>query len=82
MAQNCIVYLKGGHREDLPGKDILFTGQKEFTFNPRPGNYDEKHGSGCVFSAALTANLSKGYPLRKSILRAKRFVEHYLEERS
>ena len=79
LANYCKVYLKGGHREELKGKDLLFDGEKEFSFNPKPGKYFPKHGSGCVFSAALASNLARGYSLNKAILRSKRYVEFYLK---
>jgi len=78
LSKYCKVLLKGGHRTDFPGKDLLFTGEQEFAFNGKPGTFYPKHGSGCVFSAALTANLTKGYPLNKAILRSKRYVERFL----
>jgi hydroxymethylpyrimidine/phosphomethylpyrimidine kinase len=78
ISKYCSVVLKGGHRPDHLGKDILFTNGKEFNFNSKPGIYTPKHGSGCVFSSSLLANLAKGYPLNKAILRTKRYVEHFL----
>ncbi len=39
----------------------------------------EKHGSGCVFSSSLAANLALGYPLHKSILRTKKYMTGFLE---
>lgn len=78
LSRHCKVLLKGGHRPEQQGKDILFTDGKEFSFNPKAGFYLPKHGSGCVFSAALLSNLANGYPLNNSILRTKRYVEHFL----
>ena len=78
------VYLKGGHNEAKPGKDYLFEKIDENiiqkSYNPKSTvkPITPKHGSGCVFSAALTANLAQGFPLHKSILRSKRYIEHYL----
>jgi hydroxymethylpyrimidine/phosphomethylpyrimidine kinase len=84
LAQYTKVYLKGGHNYKQLGKDYLFE-QKEGkitqkSFNPKPTvkPITPKHGSGCVFSSALTANLAKGFTLQKSILKSKRYIEHYL----
>ncbi len=74
------VYLKGGHHPINLGKDFLFINHKTSTFTPKKTvkPITEKHGSGCVFSSALTANLCHGYPLQKSILKSKRYIEQFL----
>lgn len=78
LSHQCIVYLKGGHREEHKGKDYLLEGKRQFAFNPsRLAPYD-KHGTGCVFSAALTAQLARNFPLKKAALRAKTYVTKYL----
>ena len=79
LSQITKVYLKGGHNTDDLGTDYLIEKGTVQQFNPRSGNYFEKHGSGCVFSAALAANLAKGYPQQKVILRTKRYVEQFLK---
>ena len=74
------VYLKGGHNPDDLGKDFLFENTERQTFNPKARNktYYEKHGSGCILSSAITANLANGYPLQKSCLKSKRYIEGVL----
>lgn len=70
--------LKGGHNETEKGKDYLHTQKGEIhPLNPKYNTYP-KHGSGCVLSSALAANISLGFPLLKSTFRAKRFTEKYL----
>ncbi|MFT5818989.1 MAG: hydroxymethylpyrimidine/phosphomethylpyrimidine kinase [Crocinitomix sp.] len=76
------LYLKGGHNEKSQGKDYLFSQNRVNNFNPKPGKYYEKHGSGCVFSAALISNLMRGYPTQKAVLKSKRYIEHYLKSDS
>ena len=79
LSQFTNVYLKGGHNEENLGKDYLFFEGKRYSFNPKNKKpIYEKHGSGCVFSATLTANLTKGYPMQKVCLRSKRYVEKFL----
>ncbi|MBL4653442.1 MAG: hydroxymethylpyrimidine/phosphomethylpyrimidine kinase [Flavobacteriales bacterium] len=73
------VYLKGGHNSEQRGKDFLFTNGKVFPFNPKGKKVSEKHGSGCVFSSALAANLTKGYPIVKACLQSKEYVTKVLE---
>ncbi len=71
--------LKGGHRKEDIGKDELFTtAGKYFTLHPKGQNNSEKHGSGCVLSSAITAQLALGFPLLKSCCRGKRYTEMLL----
>lgn len=71
---NKIIYLKGGHSEKK-GKDMLYNEEKIFTINPKMKTDRQKHGTGCIFSSALTAHLSREFPLIKSCLRSKEYVE-------
>ena len=73
------LFLKGGHNEAEKGKDYLYTQEGILhPMNPKYTNVFPKHGSGCVLSSAIAANLALGFPLLKSCFRAKRFTEKYL----
>tara|TARA_R110002072_G_scaffold114541_8_gene244624 strand:- start:423 stop:1175 length:753 start_codon:yes stop_codon:yes gene_type:complete len=76
----CHLYLKGGHRQKHIGKDELFTKDNSyFPLNPKKNmDFTEKHGSGCVFSSALSSYLALGFPLLKACFRAKRYTEKFL----
>ena len=78
LAQFTHVYLKGGHHPTTKGKDYLFFDGKVNVFNPKKKVNYEKHGSGCVFSSALTANLAKKYPVVKACLRSKSYMYKFL----
>jgi hydroxymethylpyrimidine/phosphomethylpyrimidine kinase len=79
LSKFCNVFLKGGHREIKKGYDHLFTVEgKEFSFRPKLKNVSEKHGSGCVLSSAITANLAKGFSLHQSCLRGKEYTARFL----
>lgn len=78
LGEQVIVYLKGGHNPDDPGRDYLFTGKKEYSFRPKGEHISPKHGSGCVLASAITANLARGYPLHKACLRAKGYTARFL----
>ena len=79
MTRNTNVFLKGGHNEEHPGKDYLFTQEgKVFPFNPKKIAPTPKHGSGCVLSSAIAANLAKGYKLHGACLRAKSYISRFL----
>ena len=77
------VLITGGHLECETGAgratDLIYDGDgfKELTLEYiRPGPAQGKilHGSGCSFSAALTAELAKGYDLYTAAAKAKAFV--------
>ncbi len=78
LAQYTNVYLKGGHHPTTKGKDYLFFDGKVNVFNPKKKVNYEKHGSGCVFSSALTSNLAKKYPVVKACLRSKSYMYKFL----
>jgi len=67
------VLVKGGH---LAGDavDILFQ-QGEWTeFNSPRIETRHTHGTGCTFSAAITASLTAGCDLKEAVERAKRYI--------
>lgn len=78
LAQHCAVLLKGGHAFENPGTDILMMNGKEITLHPNEKQVHAKHGSGCILSAAITANLGLGHDLEESCRLAKRYTENAL----
>lgn len=69
------VIVKGGHAQGH-ATDVFFdsaTGTVRLLESPRLPTRNT-HGTGCVFSAALTAWLAKGAPLEIAAARAKLFV--------
>jgi len=74
------VFLKGGHNETNLGKDYLFEDGNQKSFKPKKTvkPISPKHGSGCVLSSAIAANLQQGYPIQKTILKSKRYIESLL----
>lgn len=68
------VIITGGH---LEGKaiDMLFDGN-EFVFIENERLEGEFHGTGCVFSAALTAGLALGHEIKEAFIKAKDFTYH------
>ncbi len=67
------VLVKGGHLEDCP-TDVLYAGGefREFTA-PRIATA-HTHGTGCTYSAAITAELARGAALAEAVARAKAFI--------
>jgi hydroxymethylpyrimidine/phosphomethylpyrimidine kinase len=68
------VVIKGGHLPSDDITDLLFDGGKfvEFRHERVPGRHT--HGTGCTFSAAITANLALGRTLREAIPAAQAYV--------
>ena len=77
-SEKIAVYQKGGHRADNPGEDVLYWQRKKYILKSKEKNISPKHGSGCVFSSALCANLAKGYDLENACLQSKRYTEQFL----
>ncbi len=79
ISQVCGVILKGGHDDGSISKDMLFWKGREcpFQVDRQPGS--GRHGTGCVYSAALAAQLAKGLSLERSCHEAQRRVLGYLQ---
>jgi hydroxymethylpyrimidine/phosphomethylpyrimidine kinase len=73
------VYLKGGHREEKKGWDIFNNKGKLTQLRPKEKHLTAKHGTGCILSSAIAANLAKRYPLHKALLKAKGYTERAMK---
>ena len=74
------VVVKGGHAEgEADSRDILYDG-REMIELPSP-RIDTKntHGSGCVFSAAITAGLARDATTGEAVAAAKEFIQAAIE---
>ncbi len=79
LKSNCAVLLKGGHREEERGTDVLFYNGREYKiYGEEFKNKHDKHGTGCVFSSAVTAYISKGYNIIEACKQAKKYVEIFI----
>ncbi|QCE42968.1 hydroxymethylpyrimidine/phosphomethylpyrimidine kinase [Psychroserpens sp. NJDZ02] len=80
IAQKTNIYLKGGHRTDKKGWDEVYY-SKIVKLNIPPMTtqpiYD-KHGSGCVLSAALAANIMQNIALEDACKNTKWYTEQFL----
>jgi len=74
----CAILLKGGHNPNEIGVDYLYTDNTIHKLLPKTSKCYEKHGSGCVLSAAITANLALGQNLKTACNNAKLYTENYL----
>ena len=74
------VLIKGGHYPSDDIVDLLFEHGEfvEFRHSRVPGRHT--HGTGCTFSAAITAQLALGRHLRKAIPLAQGYVANAIKE--
>ena len=68
------ILLKGGHLAGERAVDLLFTNGKVVEFSAPFAHGVATHGTGCTYSAAITADLAKGLSLEEAISEAKKFV--------
>ena len=70
------ILLKGGHLRGDNAIDLLFHHGELTEFSAPFVRGVETHGTGCTYSAAITAGLASGFSLEQAIRRAKEFVTH------
>lgn len=78
MAQYCPVLLKGGHATTEKGVDYLFYNQEKTALIPTQRDLPAKHGSGCILSSAIAAQLALGASLKDACINAKAYIETIL----
>jgi hydroxymethylpyrimidine/phosphomethylpyrimidine kinase len=67
------VIVKGGHSAGLP-VDVLFDGEQFVELTAERILTRNTHGTGCTFSAALTALLARHVDVHQAMVLAKRYV--------
>jgi hydroxymethylpyrimidine/phosphomethylpyrimidine kinase len=75
------ILLKGGHLSGNHAVDLLFTKDKVTEFSAPFVRDVATHGTGCTYSAAITAGLAAGKSLEDSIAQAKQFVTKCISNR-
>jgi hydroxymethylpyrimidine/phosphomethylpyrimidine kinase len=73
------VLITGGHADFNRATDVLFDGQGFYSFSGRYLDTKNVHGTGCAFSAAITARLALGEPLLDAVSKAKAYVSRAIE---
>lgn len=68
------ILVKGGHLRGRDAVDVLFVGGKVIEFSATFVSRVATHGTGCTYSAAITAGIASGLSLEEAITRAKKFV--------
>jgi hydroxymethylpyrimidine/phosphomethylpyrimidine kinase len=74
------VLIKGGHEEDPhQATDLLYDGNHFASFQSRRVETKNTHGTGCTFSAAITAELARGASIQAAVSTAKKFIQAAIE---
>ncbi|MHC5216045.1 bifunctional hydroxymethylpyrimidine kinase/phosphomethylpyrimidine kinase [Enterococcus sp. LJL128] len=79
-AKNVVV--KGGHHiEGKESSDLLLLENGEIKWLSAPRiNTKKTHGTGCTFSACITAELAKKQSVKKAVIIAKAFIQAAIED--
>jgi hydroxymethylpyrimidine/phosphomethylpyrimidine kinase len=71
----CAALVKGGHlRGAREAVDIFFDGEEELMLSAPFVRGVSTHGTGCTYSAAITALLASGSSLSEAVAQAKEFI--------
>lgn len=82
LAKHCNVLLKGGHSSKNKGIDYLFCNDSIIQVPSHLGSLPSKHGSGCIMSSAVAANMARGHTLLQACHLAKTYTERALNSNS
>lgn len=80
LARSCKILLKGGHLNEDPVLDRLFSGNTRLDFEGVRAKGKVLHGSGCVFASAIVANLAIGLSIEQAIGEARKYMDVYFEQ--
>ena len=72
------VIIKGGHLQDN-ATDILFDGNHHTEYGSKRKSGNIFHGTGCAFSAAITAEIAKGRNIYDAVSCAKEYITRAIE---
>jgi hydroxymethylpyrimidine kinase/phosphomethylpyrimidine kinase len=78
----CATLMKGGHlRGGKEAVDFFYDGKMELMLTAPRIKAGRLHGTGCTYSAAITAQLAKGKSVAKAVEVAKEYVTRAIEGR-
>ena len=79
LGVECVV-MKGGHLQGTEAVDHVYCRDgTSFKVSSTRIQTKHTHGTGCTFSAALTAFLGQDYAIRDAIIEAKQFIQAAIE---
>ena len=69
------VVMKGGHLDGEYARDHVYLADgTHYIIQSKRVETKQTHGTGCTFSAAITAFLGRGFSLQEAIIEAKKFI--------
>lgn len=71
--------VKGGHLDGAQAVDVLAIGGETMDLLAPRFDTRHTHGTGCTYSAAITALLARGYPMIDAVGEAKRWLTRAIE---
>jgi hydroxymethylpyrimidine/phosphomethylpyrimidine kinase len=74
------VVVKGGHAAFNRATDIFYDGETVHTFESMYVVTKNVHGTGCTFSAAITARLALGEPVLDAVGHAKKYITEAIRQ--
>lgn len=74
------VVIKGGHSNDDPIVDLLVDARSVHEYPAARIATSSTHGTGCTFSAAITAGLAEGHDLQHAVADARDYLSRALAE--
>ncbi|KGX84983.1 bifunctional hydroxymethylpyrimidine kinase/phosphomethylpyrimidine kinase [Pontibacillus litoralis] len=75
-----VVIIKGGHDDSATAIDLIYTNGQFEQLEGKRYSTNNTHGTGCTFSAAITAQLAKGSSITEAVKVAKQFIELAIKE--
>jgi hydroxymethylpyrimidine/phosphomethylpyrimidine kinase len=77
----CAALIKGGHLAGMNvALDFLYDGKDEWMLQAPYVQGVSTHGTGCTYSAAITAYLALGETLANAVLKAKEFISNAIAQ--
>lgn len=76
----CSVLLKGGHFDGKECIDYLFHEGKTHDISGIRVPEGDVHGTGCTYSAAITARLAQGYDLKTAVTLARKYLHQTITD--
>ncbi len=73
------VVIKGGHRRG-PATDLFYDGKKFRELKSGRVRTRHTHGTGCTFSAAITAHLARGADVETAVMLAKQYISQAIRK--
>lgn len=75
----CAALVKGGHlRKSKDAVDVFCSGREAVQLSSPFIRGIQTHGTGCTYSAAITAYLARGFPMVKAIQKSKQYISRVI----